>query len=199
MEIGGFSLAVDSNIPVPLLQVDGIDITDVDEVYYRKHLALVSQQVRGGRCSLLSHHVNLLHSHSRSCLTPPFARTSPTALKAWWTMSTLSAAETASADVFPLLPLPRRVVQAAKEANAHNFIDDFEDKYDTMVGEKGDQLSGGQVGVGGKSYTQRANPLSCAPLSDNASPLRARSCGRTRSACCCWMKPRLRWTKSPRK
>lgn len=37
-----------------------------------------------------------------------------------------------------------RVMQAAKEANAHNFISEFPDQYNTLVGEKGMQLSGGQ-------------------------------------------------------
>jgi ABC-type multidrug transport system fused ATPase/permease subunit len=35
-------------------------------------------------------------------------------------------------------------MQAAKDANAHDFIMDFDDKYNTQVGEKGAQLSGGQ-------------------------------------------------------
>jgi len=36
------------------------------------------------------------------------------------------------------------VVAAAKQANAHNFIMEFEHGYDTQVGERGVQLSGGQ-------------------------------------------------------
>ncbi len=36
------------------------------------------------------------------------------------------------------------VVNAAKMANAHDFIMNMEDKYDTFVGEKGTKLSGGQ-------------------------------------------------------
>jgi hypothetical protein len=47
------------------------------------------------------------------------------------------------------LPVPPRccsskVVAAAKSANAHDFIDHLPSKYDTWVGQKGQQLSGGQ-------------------------------------------------------
>lgn len=36
------------------------------------------------------------------------------------------------------------VVQASKQSNAHGFIEDFPEKYNTPVGEKGSQMSGGQ-------------------------------------------------------
>ncbi|NXN07736.1 MDR1A protein, partial [Indicator maculatus] len=36
------------------------------------------------------------------------------------------------------------IVQAAKEANIHSFIDSLPKKYNTRVGDKGTQLSGGQ-------------------------------------------------------
>jgi len=37
-----------------------------------------------------------------------------------------------------------RVIKVSKMANAHEFIDDLKDKYDTLVGERGVRLSGGQ-------------------------------------------------------
>lgn len=39
------------------------------------------------------------------------------------------------------------IIAAAKMANAHNFIMGFPAGYDTMVGDSGTQLSGGQVSM----------------------------------------------------
>lgn len=38
----------------------------------------------------------------------------------------------------------QEIIAAAKQANAHQFIEDLEEGYDTMVGERGSFLSGGQ-------------------------------------------------------
>ena len=37
-----------------------------------------------------------------------------------------------------------RIIDAAKAANAHDFIMELSDGYDTLVGERGESLSGGQ-------------------------------------------------------
>jgi subfamily B ATP-binding cassette protein MsbA len=41
------------------------------------------------------------------------------------------------------IPL-EKVIEAAKTANAHNFISEFEHQYDTVIGDRGVKLSGGE-------------------------------------------------------
>ena len=41
-------------------------------------------------------------------------------------------------------PDTNRVIEAAKNANAHDFISSFSDGYSTVIGERGNKLSGGQ-------------------------------------------------------
>jgi len=49
------------------------------------------------------------------------------------------------------------VEDAAKLANAHDFIQSFQEKYNTQVGERGVQLSGGQKQVGVSPYRLHAS------------------------------------------
>ncbi len=37
-----------------------------------------------------------------------------------------------------------KIIEAAKAANAHNFINDLKDGYDTVIGDRGTKLSGGE-------------------------------------------------------
>ncbi|KAI3852458.1 hypothetical protein MKX03_017747 [Papaver bracteatum] len=85
------------------VKVDGADLRQLDVNWYRKHLAVVSQEpvIYSG-----SIHDNIIFGNNEA-----------------------SEAE---------------VVEAAKAANAHEFISTLKDGYETECGERGVQLSGGQ-------------------------------------------------------
>jgi ABC-type multidrug transport system fused ATPase/permease subunit len=54
----------------------------------------------------------------------------------------------------------KQIEEAAKLANAHDFIMGFTDGYDTQVGEKGSQLSGGQkqrIAIGKSVFLHNKN------------------------------------------
>lgn len=63
---------------------------------------------------------------------------SPVPNRKIWEVISYSAGEKDFEDV------KRRVIEAAKLAHAHEFISEFEDGYETQIGERGVKLSGGQ-------------------------------------------------------
>eukprot|EP00257_Ricinus_communis_P014094 XP_015571690.2 putative ABC transporter B family member 8 [Ricinus communis] len=85
------------------VQVDGMDIRELDILWYRRHTALVSQEP-------------VLYSGS---------------IRDNIVFGKLDAGE-------------NEVVEAARAANAHEFISSLKDGYETECGERGVQLSGGQ-------------------------------------------------------
>nr|UOU03321.1 ATP-binding cassette subfamily B1-like 1 [Brachionus rubens] len=85
------------------ISLDGHDVNELDLVWFREQMALVSQE--------------------------PILFTS--SIKENIRMGRLDATDT-------------EIEQAAKNANAHDFIMKTTNKYDTLVGERGSQLSGGQ-------------------------------------------------------
>jgi ABC-type multidrug transport system fused ATPase/permease subunit len=56
----------------------------------------------------------------------------------------VSIAENISYGCVDRTPTKDEIIEAAKQANAHNFICEFKEGYDTLVGERGVRLSGGQ-------------------------------------------------------
>lgn len=165
-----------------------------------------------------------LFAFSRSCSTCPSGKTSSTAREASCPTSTSPPCAGGVAHHVALAPASSplhffffffivfsAVVEAAKQANAHDFIMEFDENYETNVGEKGEQLSGGQV-----SDVERERRTACAlwrhdagppapcgdatlawliPLSfracdsANAWRLPARCCGRMTFACSFWTRP----------
>ncbi|RZC50176.1 hypothetical protein C5167_018601 [Papaver somniferum] len=85
------------------IKVDGVDLRQLDVNWYRKHVAVVSQEpvIYSGTI-----HDNIIFGNNE-------------------------ASET-------------EVVEAAKAANAHEFISTLKEGYETECGERGMQLSGGQ-------------------------------------------------------
>lgn len=105
------------------IRFDSNDIMELDPVYLRSQMSIVAQEPVLFADTIFN---NIAYSAqsvpaSDDFDVPPVERT---------------AAE--------LAQLTTRVEECARAANAHSFISEFEDGYQTVVGERGVKLSGGQ-------------------------------------------------------
>ena len=105
------------------IRFDGTDIMELDPVYLRSQMSIVAQEPVLFADTIFN---NIAYGIQPTNMgddfdTPHIART---------------PAEHAQ--------LVARVEECAKAANAHSFISTFEDGYQTVVGERGVKLSGGQ-------------------------------------------------------
>ena len=110
------------------LSLDGTSICDYDRRWLARKMALVGQEPVLFACSIRE---NIAYGLEGKCR--PFLCLSGS--------DSLSLSFFHSGDEKPDMDA---IVEAAKCANAHDFIEDLQDGYDTECGEKGMQLSGGQ-------------------------------------------------------
>ncbi len=96
--------------------LDGVDITELDPKFLRSTIGLVSQEP------------SLFGNFPRNFLTPIPGTTIRENIA--YGLKNMSE---------------DRIEEAAKMANAHQFIKMFPQGYDTVVGERGIRLSGGQI------------------------------------------------------
>ncbi|EGC38752.1 hypothetical protein DICPUDRAFT_148530 [Dictyostelium purpureum] len=85
------------------ITLDGVDIKELDPVWYRGIIGYVSQEPVLFACSIKE---NIMFGNPNATM--------------------------------------EQVIDAAKKANAHSFIEEFEHGYDTLLNERGISLSGGQ-------------------------------------------------------
>jgi len=107
------------------VEVDGVDVREYDLTELREHVGIVEQNpymFSGTAAENIGYgDLSALGGGDPEADSP-------------------SADDTADADDGP----SERIVEAAKAAEAHEFITDLPDGYDTQIGERGVKLSGGQ-------------------------------------------------------
>jgi ATP-binding cassette subfamily B (MDR/TAP) protein 1 len=111
-----------------LVQVDGVDIRELDPIWWHRYLGLVPQEPTlflGTIGKNISYAVDTINGHIR----------------------TQANKDKKSEEEIQqlLIPVSQELIeQAARAANAHEFIMKLPDQYDTIIGERGVSLSGGQ-------------------------------------------------------
>jgi ATP-binding cassette subfamily B protein len=123
------------------IKIDGISVSNLEPSFIRQHVAVVSQEPTLFACSI----------RDNICYGVPDMDTvdgimDVEAGQSSKTRSTLHSS--LRMDLTNIFFSPqdkqKQVEEAARKANAHEFISSFPEGYDTMVGERGIRLSGGQ-------------------------------------------------------
>jgi len=115
--------------------IDGLDLRRVDARWLRRQMALVSQEPVLFACSVAD---NIAYgARARAASDGADAMEAATSVAQRASVAAAAAEEDA-------LALRGAVEAAARQANAHEFIERFQDGYETLVGERGVRLSGGQ-------------------------------------------------------
>ena len=167
------------------IRFDGMDIMELDPAYLRGQMSIVAQEPVLFADTIFN---NIAYGVQPTLLGDDFDL--PQVIQ--------TAAEQAQ--------LIARVEDCAKAANAHEFISTFQDGYQTVVGERGVKLSGGQC-VYCRSFSSvacnRARHMRCLHFAvvwmvsaeNSVLPSQGHLCSTHR--CCCSTRPHQPLTPSP--
>ena len=131
------------------IEIDGVPTTDLEPAYLRQHIAVVSQEPTLFASSIkdnICYGVSTSDADSVIELQRQTLEQEESGRKTMNKGGLFTSLPQNQPNFLFLSPTERqaRVEEAAKMANAHEFIASFPDGYDTMVGERGIRLSGGQ-------------------------------------------------------